>query len=208
MRFQTKQVGVTLSLLAGCSLACLVLPKTQAQVSGRPVFSHPTQITHPYLPLNSLQQAVFEGKEGGKSVRVLLTRKPTKKTFVIDGKTIAPLAIKDREFEDGKLKEVTLDYYAQDDAGTVYYLGEEVDNYKNGKVIGHEGAWEYGKGKAALGVMLPAHLQVGAKFQLENVPGVTREDDEVVSTSESLPLGRKPCHTSRTLHTSPIPTGS
>ncbi len=86
----------------------------------------------------------------------------------------------------GKLKEVTIDYFAQDDAGTVYYLGEDVNNYRDGKVVGHEGAWEVGKASAKLGVLLPASPKVGDKFQPENVPGVTTEDDEVISTTETV----------------------
>ena len=174
----------------GLSLALSLVCATRAQESVAP-FTHPARIDHPYLPLAGFERQVYEGKEGGKNVRVVLTRKESNKTFLIHGKTVRPLTIEDRETVDGKLKEVTLDYFAQDDAGTVYYLGEQVDNYKDGKIVGHEGAWEYGKGKAALGVQLPANPKAGDKFQSENVPGVTTEDDEVVSTSETAttPLG-------------------
>jgi len=149
-------------------------------------FSHPTRISHPYLPLESFQNDVFEGSEGGKMLRVVSKRAATTKTFLIRGKKVAPLIIAVREFEAGKLKEATRDYFAQDDSGTVYYLGEEVDNYRDNKIIGHGGAWEYGKGKASLGVFLPAHPKIGDKYQPENVPGLTTENDEVVSTSETV----------------------
>ncbi len=175
-------------LILGILPATLIVRSLSAQEKSVSVFSHPAQITHPYLPLAQFQSDVFEGKEGGKPIRVVRTRKSTVKTFLINGKKVVPVAIEDREFESGKLKEVTLDYFAQDDAGTVYYLGEEVNNYKNGKIVGHEGAWEYGKGNAALGVLLPANPKVGNKFQPENVPGVTTEDDEVISTSETVTL--------------------
>ena len=157
-----------------------------SQEKPAPTFSHPTEITHPYFPLVSFLSDKFEGKEGGKSVRVVNTRKATKKVFLIGGQKVSPVAVEFREFEDGKLKEIALDYYAQDDGGTVYYLGEEVANYRNGKIIGHEGAWEYGKKNAALGVFLPANPKVGDKYQPENVPGVTKEDDEVISISETV----------------------
>ena len=184
---RTRRITTAICLTLGVA-AVLVGEREllMAQQKSAPAFSHPTQITHPYLPLASFQKAVFEGKEGGKAMRVVRTRRTTQKTFLIDGKRVAPLVIEDRDFEAGKLKEVTLDYFAQDDAGTVYYLGEDVDNYRGGKIVGHEGAWLYGKGKAALGVLLPANPKVGDKYQSENVPNVTTEDDEVVSVSETV----------------------
>ncbi len=189
---QTKQWTTALCAMMG--LTAIFIGATRLRASkenATPAFSHPTRITHPYLPLAAFQSDTFEGREGGKTMRTVRTRKATKKTFLIGGKNIAPLALEVREFEADKLKEVTLDYFAQDDAGTVYYLGEDVTNYRNGKVVGHEGAWEYGKGKAAMGVMLPADPKVGDKYQPENVPGVTTEDDEVISDSETVttPLG-------------------
>src|SRR5882757_5220276 len=39
-------------------------------------FSHPRDITNPYLPLGSLKQDILEGKEGGKHVRIERTAKP------------------------------------------------------------------------------------------------------------------------------------
>ncbi|MGH7994555.1 MAG: hypothetical protein ACREDQ_13625, partial [Limisphaerales bacterium] len=108
------------------------------------------------------------------------------KTFTIAGQTVAALAVEDREYADGKLAEVTLDYFAQADDGTVYYLGEDVDEYKNGKVIGHSGAWLLGKDTQTPGVLMPAHPNVGDKFKSEDVPHITREQDEVVSVSETV----------------------
>jgi len=92
----------------------------------------------------------------------------------------------------GKFKEVALDYFAQADDGTVYYLGETVNIYRRGKVISHERAWRYGVHTNQLGIIMPAHPKVGAQFQPENVPGITTEDDEVLSISETVrvPAGR------------------
>ena len=192
MRSLITNQGFLASLLIGCGVAFLSGNALRAQETAKAVFSHPAAITHPYLPLASIRQEVFEGVEDGKKMRVTLTQKPTTKIFLIGGQQVAPLCIEDRETENGKIKEVTLDYFAQDDGGTVYYLGEQVDNYKNGKIVGHEGAWEYGKGQAALGVLLPADPKINLKFQSENVPGITTEDDEVVSTSEvvTVPMGK------------------
>jgi len=149
-----------------------------------PKFSHPRDITNPYLPLGLLKQDILENK----SERVERTARPeVHKTFQIGSQTVEALTVEDREYTaSGDLTEATLDYFAQDDDGNVYYLGEDVDVYKHGKITGHSGAWLLGRDTKIPGVLLPAHPKVGDKFQSENVPGITREDDEVVSVSETL----------------------
>ena len=148
-----------------------------------PTFSHAREITNSFLPLASLQQDLLESK----SERVERTAKPeVKKSFVIAGQTVEALAVEDKEFTDGKLTEITLDYFAQDDAGTVYYLGEDVDEYKNGSISGHNGGWLLGKETQKPGVLLPAHPKVGDKFMSEDVPKITWEKDAVISVGETV----------------------
>ena len=150
-------------------------------------FSHPRDITNPYLPLASLRQDILEGKEGGKDLRIERTIKPElRKTFKVGQQKIEVLVMEDREFENGKLSEITLDYFAQADDGTVYYLGEDVDEYKDGKVVGHAGAWLYGVHTKVPGVLMPPDPKVGDKFRSEDVPKITTEDDEVLSLSETM----------------------
>ena len=150
-------------------------------------FSHPREITNPYLPLASLKQDVLEGKEGSKTVRIERTAKPDiRKTFEISGQNVESFAVEDRELENGKLVEVAMDYFAQDDAGTVFYLGEDVDEYADGKVVGHEGSWLFGKDTQSPGILFPAKPNVGDKFKSEDVSAEIHEDDEVVSLSESV----------------------
>jgi hypothetical protein len=174
--------------------ALVVASAMSAQEHSNPVpkFSHPKDITNPYLPLGSLKQDILEGTEKGHPLRVERTVKPGSKIFSINGQEVEALIMEDRETINGQLEEVALDYFAQDDDGTVYYLGEDVDNYKDGKVVAHEGAWLYGKDTKVLGVIMPAHPRVGQKFSPENVGKITKENDVVVSLSEkaSVPAGK------------------
>lgn len=149
-------------------------------------FTHPTNITNPYLPLSALRRDVLEGNEGGKKVRVERTMKAGTREFEIDGKKVATRIMEDREFVNGKLEEVTLDYFAQADDDTVYYFGEDVNMYRNGKVVGHEGAWMTGEHNAKPGVLLPGKPKLGDKFQSEAVPGIAEESDEVVAVDVSI----------------------
>ncbi len=150
-------------------------------------FSHPRDITNPFLPLASLKQDILEGREGGKKVRIERTILPdATKTFRIGKQTVAALVMQDSEFVDGELEEVTLDYFAQDDNGTVYYLGEDVDEYKDGKIVGHSGAWLFGKDTPVPGIILPGHPKVGDKFKSEDVSRAITEEDEVLSLNETV----------------------
>jgi hypothetical protein len=150
-------------------------------------FSHPRAITNPYLPLALLKQDIIEGSEGGKKTRVERTALPDKRrTFTINGKEVETLVVEDRAYEDGKLAEVALDYFAQDDNGRVYYFGEDVDEYKDGRIVSHEGSWLLGKDTPVPGVLLPAYPKVGDKFNSEDVSKEISEADEVVSVSESV----------------------
>jgi len=96
-----------------------------------PRFSRPREITNPYLPLASLKQDILESQTG----RIERTAKPElRNTFKVGEQTVEALVVEDREFEKGKLAEVALDYFARADDGTVYYLGEDVDEYnRSGK---------------------------------------------------------------------------
>ena len=161
--------------------------KSAPKIAAGPKFSHPREITNPYLPLAYLKQDILEGKEGSATVRMERTAKPSlHKTFKIGDQKVETLAVEDRAYENGELHEVAMDYFAQDDAGIVYYLGEDVDEYEKGKVVSHAGAWLYGVNTKQLGVLIPAHPKVGDKFKSEDVSDTIREEDEVVSVSETV----------------------
>ena len=174
-------------LLGGSGLALLLVGPALAGQGEVPKFTHPRAITNPYLPLASLKQDILEGKEGGTHLRVERTAKPeVRKRFEFAGQSVEALAVEDREFENGKLSEVTLDYFAQADDGTVYYLGEDVNEYKQGKVVGHGGAWLLGLQTQKPGVLMPANPKLGDKFRSEDAPPITTEDDEVVGVADTV----------------------
>lgn len=168
---------------------CAGMNSTKTAQTEFPKFSHPRDITNPYLPLASLKQDILQNA----NERVERTAKPdVHKTFQIGGQTVEALAVEDREFDaDGNVTEATLDYFAQDDDGNVYYLGEDVDEYSHGKITGHGGAWLFGRDTQHLGLLMPAHPRTGEKFKSENAPPITWEADEVASLSETatVPAG-------------------
>ena len=150
------------------------------------VFTNPTTITNAHLPLGSLTQDVLEGTEGGQSSRVIRTRLPGTRVFTIGGTQVLAIIVSDTVYTAGQITEVALDYFAQSDNGDVYYFGEDVDEYVNGQITSHEGTWHLGADTDKPGLFLPASPKVGDKFRSEDVPGITRENDEVIAVEETV----------------------
>jgi hypothetical protein len=106
-------------------------------------------------------------------------------TQVIDGVTTGVL--EERETTNGKLTEVSRNFMAtHKTTGDVYYFGEDVDNYKNGKITDHESSWRAGTNGARFGLMIPARPTVGDRFYQEIAPKVAMDRVEVVSTDETV----------------------
>jgi hypothetical protein len=140
------------------------------------------------FPLSSLGPKVFEGEERdpetGEVIETRLESIVLGKTDTVAGVEVT--VVEEKEYEDGELVESTLDYYAQHKDGTVYYLGERVDDYEKGKVVGHEGQWLAGEGENQPGVFMPAEPQVGDEFEQERAPGVAEDRSKVVAVDETV----------------------
>lgn len=111
-------------------------------------------------------------------------------TKVVDG--VETRVVEDRETKNGQLIELTRDYYAIDSVtNDVYYMGEDVDVYKNGKIVGHEGSWLSGVNGAKFGLMMPGAPKAGHKFYQELAPGVGMDRAEIISGNErvAVPAG-------------------
>jgi hypothetical protein len=112
-----------------------------------------------------------------------LTILPEKKT--VDG--VACGVLEERETKDGQLIEISRNYFATDrNTGDVYYFGEDVDNYQDGKIISHDSSWLAGENGAKFGLMIPAKARVGDKFFQEIAPKVALDAVEVVSVDETV----------------------
>jgi len=157
-------------------------PATSAAQAPR--FTHPTEITNPFYPVSLIGQAISLGTEGGGPFRTEVTLLPGARAITWDGQRTEALMSQYVAYADGKLVEVAYDSYAQADDGSVYYLGEDVTNYEDGKVINHNGSWLAGKDGAPPALIMPAHPQVGQTFNPENFPGVAYETDEILSLTE------------------------
>jgi len=139
--------------------------------------------TSRYFRLEPGYELKLEGREGLRKVTLIVT--VLDETKIVDG--VETRIVEERELKGGKLAEISRNYFAMNSADQgIYYFGEAVDVYKDGKVVNHEGAWESGKDGARFGLLIPGAAAPGMRFYQEIAPGVAMDRAEVVSTSESI----------------------
>jgi hypothetical protein len=162
-----------------------------AQGGSSLTFSHPSRITNPYLPISKFHRCVLAGKDQDQRLRIVRTLSSRTEPFRYRGQTVDAAVVHDRvtDLGAGQVIERTIDYFAQDDAGTVFYFGEDVNEYEHGKLVSHEGQWRLGRDTQEPGVLMPANPRVGDTFKSEDVPGITHETDHVVSERPTARVG-------------------
>jgi len=136
-----------------------------------------------YFILEPGYQLVLEGKEGRHEVQLAVTvLEETKKIG-----NFTTRVVEERESVDGELKEISRNFMAMcKQTGSVFYFGEEVDIYKKGKVVAHEGAWLHGQAGARAGMMMPGDPVLGASYYQEVAPKVAMDRGTIVDVNASL----------------------
>jgi len=88
---------------------------------------------------------------------------------------------------DGVLAEDTLDWFAQDKGGNVWYFGEDTKELDaNGNVISTEGSWQAGVNGAQPGIVMEADPHVGDTYQQEFSVGVAEDMATVVALNKTV----------------------
>ena len=140
-----------------------------------------TEISNDYMPLVPGTVFIFEGD--GERVETAVTAK-TRTVMGID-----TVVVRDRAFEDDTLVEDTLDWFAQDAAGNVWYFGEDTAECDNGKIASRHGAWEAGVDGAQPGVVMLAQPQVGAFYRQEFLRGEAEDVARVLDVGATVKSG-------------------
>jgi len=139
----------------------------------------------PYFVLEPGFQFVLESDDATLQITVL------DETRTIDG--VETRVIEEREWKDGKLFEVSRNYFAMcEQTKDVFYFGEDVDFYENDKVVKHDGSWLAGTDGSKAGLMMSGSPKVGMKYFQEVAPGVAMDRAEIISIDETCetPAGR------------------
>lgn len=151
-----------------------------------PTFSNPTEINNPLFPISDLRSAILSGRVDGKPFHTETTLLP--ETRIIEwteGETVETLVSQYVAYLDGRIQEAALDFYAQADDGSVWYFGEEVNDYRDGTVFSTEGTWLAGRdGPPAM--IMPGEPRIGDVHRPENIPGVAFEEVEIKTVGKSV----------------------
>jgi hypothetical protein len=193
-----------IAALAGALLGALVLavPAGAASMSFNPNnFSKSTTIDNPWLPFPAGTTIHFTGVVDGKSSTD--TETVTNNMPTIDG--VKARAVHDEVAVQKKVIEKTDDFYAQDNQGNVWYMGEDSFELQNGKFVLASDSWKAGQNGAQPGIIQEANPKVGDTYKEENAPGVAEDQAKVLSLNETVdvPFGHF-THVLETVETSPL----
>ena len=168
-------------------------PPTALPRGDEPVELDPAEftadVTNQWFPLEPGTRWTYrETTEDGEEMRVVVTATPETRE-IANG--ITARIVRDTVTLDGEIIEDTFDWYAQDDDGTVWYLGEDTAEFEDGRVSTREGSFEAGVNGAQPGVIMPASPEVGMAYRQEYYEGEAEDHGEVLALGEqaSVPAG-------------------
>jgi hypothetical protein len=156
-----------------------------------PPFSNPTDVTNPLFPIGALQRVVLLGSVEGEPLRVETTLLAEPRTIDLGDRKVQTLVSQYVAWIDGRIHEVALDWYAQDDHGAVWYFGEDVFNYEDGRIADTEGTWLAGR-DGPVAMIMPADPQPGDVWRPENICGLVFEEVALIETGVTVEGPRGP----------------
>jgi len=122
------------------------------------------------------QGAAWHYDEGGHDIDVVV------KPDAVDINGVNAVAVQDTDSKDGVIFEDTTDFFAQDEDGAVWYLGEDTCEFTDGECDSTEGSWRYGKDGGLPGIIMPAHPAVdGVRYYQEFLKGHAEDVGEVIA---------------------------
>jgi hypothetical protein len=125
----------------------------------------------------------FVGEEDGEEVELVIT--VLDETKEVDG--VETRVVEERESADGELVEVSRNYFAIcEQTSSVFYFGEDVDDYEDGEVVGHGGAWLAGQDGAKAGLMMPGTVLLGSRYIQEVAPDVAMDRAHIISMDATV----------------------
>jgi len=141
-------------------------------------------VTNPFFPLTPGTTQHYRGETGDGIERIATEVLSDTKTIL----GITATIVHDRVFLDGELIEETFDWYAQQNTGDVWYLGEDSKEIENGQVVSTAGSWEAGVDGAKPGIIMwgdpAAHLN--EQYRQEYYKGVAEDVATVIALDESV----------------------
>ncbi len=118
--------------------------------------------------------------EGTETVEFAVTRG----TRTILGVTC--ITVRDTVKLNGSVKEDTVDWFAQDRSGNVWYFGENTAEYEGGLITSIAGSWEAGVQGGKAGIIMFAKPVVGKVYRQELFYGEAEDAAEILALNETV----------------------
>lgn len=147
-------------------------------------------IDNPYWPMSPDSKWVYSETDTAGTNEKVVVEVTNKTKMIANG--IEARVIRDTASENGVPVEITDDWYAQDKAGNIWYLGEDTAEYKNGKVTTRAGSFEAGVDGAQAGIAMPANPEPGLSYRQEYYKGEAEDKAAVITVGEErvqVPFG-------------------
>lgn len=142
-----------------------------------------TSVTNPLFPLPPGTTFVFKTQTAAGLEVDTMTVGGTK---VVHGFTATE--VHDHVYLNDSLQEDTYDWFAQDTAGNVWYLGEDTKEYEHGVVVSTEGTWQWGVHGALPGIIMWADTSgvVGKLYRQEFDRGNAQDVGKVIALNQTV----------------------
>jgi hypothetical protein len=181
--------AVTVLGVAACGQGGVSGPARSALPSGDETVRLDTadftvDITNRYWPMRPGDRWVYESTDADGAAQHVEVSVLAETHTVAAG--IEARVVHDLVTQDGAVVEDTRDWYAQDAAGTIWYLGEQTTEYPPGEPPSTEGSWEAGVDGAQPGVAVPADPRPGLAYRQEHLAGEAEDAAVVLSTDERV----------------------
>jgi hypothetical protein len=141
-----------------------------------------TRIDNPYWPMRIGSTWLYRETDTTGARKKIVVRVTARTKKIANG--ITARVITDTVTERGVPVEATEDWFAQDEAGNVWYFGEYVTLFEKGKPVGHAGSFEAGAGGAQAGIAMPADPVPGLSYRQEYLKGKAEARNTIVTVGE------------------------
>lgn len=191
------------TILLAVAVFCLINPvhimaEPFLPVFDRGIFTADQPVDNPFFPIQNGVTRIYQAEGINEEGDFFSER------FELTGLGLGPVILgvqttvqRDRAYEDGLLVEDTFDYYAQDDFGNVWYMGEDVTNYvydNDGNLIetNSSSSWMAGINGGKAGWIMPIDKTLGFNYYQEYAPldgALDEATTEAYISSVSLGFG-------------------
>ena len=162
--------------------ACAAVPRDASYHPKIVPADFQTAVDNPWFPLVPGTTYKYVETKDGERVDVVTTVTTQTKTIL----GVHCIVVHDLATANGKTKEDTLDWYAQDKHGNVWYFGEDTKAYRENGKYTTEGSWEAGEDGAQPGIIMPANPAPGEPYRQEYLAGHAEDKAQVIALNESV----------------------